>query len=101
VTGDGRNPKEEECLRINRCALSVGEPARLIPEFMICRDPCSHQGLRFPPGAGVGGRGLRRHVGRRFSNTDRKSRSHPSIEETSGNSRSLGVNLVSCLLKSK
>jgi len=50
--------KEEECLGINGCILSLGELARLIPEFVSYRDPCSSQGLRVTPGAGVRGRGL-------------------------------------------
>jgi hypothetical protein len=58
VIGDGQTPKKEEYLGINGCILSLGEFARLIPEFVSCRDPCSHQGLRLTPGAGVRGRGL-------------------------------------------
>ena len=75
VTGDGQSPEKQECRGMNRCVLSLREPARLIPESLSCRDPCSHQGLRLTPGTGIGGRGLFWYAGRRVANTNRKKRS--------------------------
>jgi len=99
VTGDRQSPKKEEWLAINGCVLSLGELARLIPEFVSCRDPCSHQGLCLTPGAGVRGRGLLWYVGRRDADISWKNRSCTLIEGTSWSSRRLDVDLVSCLLE--